>query len=101
MKTKAQYIREWIACPQFGDDHYGDLGALPYYKRKIIKDFLDYVEALEIHDMDMSKRNLKAIEYINWSLEANKELTDMGIGLCVNNVEELIKILEEVNNETK
>ncbi len=36
----------------------------------------------------------KAIEYINWFLEANKELTDMGIGLCVNNVEALLEILK-------
>lgn len=29
-------IREKIACPQFGDDHYGEWGALPFRHRRAI-----------------------------------------------------------------
>lgn len=92
MKTKAQYIREWIACPEFGDAHYGDLGALPYRKRKIIKDFLDYVEALEIHDMDMSKRNLRAINMINNTIFMTSRIA--GKTLFYTFLKEVIDILE-------
>ena len=57
--TKVETIRNWIACPQFGDDHYGELGALPYHKRKILKDLCDYVEPLEHHDMEIQQENIE------------------------------------------
>ena len=34
-------IRSAIACPQFGDDHYGEWGALKLDQRKLIKRLLD------------------------------------------------------------
>lgn len=75
--TKVETIRNWIACPQFGDDHYGELGALPYRERKILKDLCDYVEPLEYHDMEMTKTVIelqkridKAIEYIENDLQS-------------------------------
>ena len=35
-------VREKISCPQFGDDHYGEWGALPSSHRRTIKRLLDY-----------------------------------------------------------
>ena len=36
------YVREKISCPQFGDDNYGEWGALSLSQRRIIKRLLDY-----------------------------------------------------------
>lgn len=57
--NKVETIRNWISCPQFGDDHYGELGALPYHKRKILKDLCDYVEPLEQHDLKIQQENIE------------------------------------------
>ena len=62
MKTRLERIREYVASPQFGDDHYGELGAVPFRIRKDIKDFLDYVTSLEAHDMFMVKENKRLEE---------------------------------------
>ena len=40
-------IREKISCPQFGDDHYGEWGALTLGQRVTIKRLLDYIESQE------------------------------------------------------
>ena len=47
MKTIIEEIREYIACPQFGDDHYGKWGALPLFQRLKIKELCDYANVLE------------------------------------------------------
>lgn len=106
--TKVETIRNWIACPQFGDDHYGELGALPYRERKILKDLCDYVEPLEYHDMEMTKTVIELqqrIDKISNYLEENRKqyiyqdglgedwyFEDLGV------FDELLKILGD-NNE--
>lgn len=47
MKTIIEEIREYIACPQFGDDDYGKWGALPLFQRLKIKELCDYANVLE------------------------------------------------------
>lgn len=41
-------IREYVACPQFGDAYYGKLGAVSFVIRKDIKELVDYVTSLEL-----------------------------------------------------
>ena len=86
MKDEIKEIREYIKCPQFGDDYYGKWGALRLDQRKKIKDLLDYITNLqeenervsnlyktyeEANDLwikkceDYKQRIDKAIEYIN------------------------------------
>ena len=40
-------IREKIACPQFGDEHYGEWGILNINQRRTIKRVLDYIDGQE------------------------------------------------------
>lgn len=40
-------IREFIACPQFGDDHYGRWGALNFEQRKTIKNLCDIIDSAD------------------------------------------------------
>ena len=42
MEDILTYVREKISCPQFGDNHCGEWGALPLRQRAIIKMLLDY-----------------------------------------------------------
>lgn len=42
-----QSIREKIACPQFGDNHYGEWGTLNLNQRRTIRGLLDYIEMLK------------------------------------------------------
>lgn len=43
MKTLEE-IREYISCPQLGDDHYGKWGALSLEQRQVIYDLINFVE---------------------------------------------------------
>lgn len=74
MKTKLETLSEWVACPQFGDDHYGELGGIAYNKRKLIKDFTDYVTSLEAHDREMTKRYLCLVKYLRGEGYDDKEI---------------------------
>ena len=72
MKDEIKEIRKYIACPQFGDDHYGQWGALRLDQRIKIKHLLDYITNLQESEAyyygqykDYKSRNEKAIEYIN------------------------------------
>ena len=47
MNNDIKEIREYIACPQFGDDHYGKWGALRLDQRQKIKSLLDYITNLQ------------------------------------------------------
>jgi len=99
--TKVETIRNWIACPQFGDDHYGELGALPYHKRKILKDLCDYVEPLEQHDLKIQQENIelqqridKAVE--NWNI-LKRHFEFLKINTTGGNKEFMEDILELMN----
>lgn len=53
-------VREYIACPQFGDSHYGAWGALPLDQRKIIKQLCDLCS---LQDRMIAEFEPKAREY--------------------------------------
>lgn len=40
-------MKEWIKCPQFGDDHYGKQGSLKFKTREEIFRLVRYCEALQ------------------------------------------------------
>lgn len=42
-------IREKISCPQFGDDHYGEWGALRMDQKQTIKRMIDYIAGQEAY----------------------------------------------------
>ena len=75
MNKEIKEIRDYIACPQFGDDYYGKWGALRLDQRRKIKDLLDYITNLQEEN-----------EYSNY---CNKELRKKII-----NLEYKIKLLE-------
>ena len=54
MNNDIKEIREYIACPQFGDDHYGKWGALRLDQRQKIKQLLDYITNLQIIEQQYS-----------------------------------------------
>lgn len=57
-------VRNAIACPQFGDDHYGEWGALSLDQRKLIKRLLDELDNADdyIKFLLKEKENLKSKE---------------------------------------
>lgn len=72
-------IREKISCPQLGDDHYGEWGALPLGVRREICTLLELVEA-----MDTRIRELE------------DELNDEGA-----TVDEFLKAFRELSQDAK
>ena len=61
-------IRRAIACPQFGDDHYGEWGALRLDQRKLIKRLLDeldradeFIKLLMKEIEDVKDKNFKVV----------------------------------------
>lgn len=44
MELSTKRIRELIACPQFGDDHYGEWGCLAYDQRKAILHLVETID---------------------------------------------------------
>lgn len=47
MTNEIKEIRDYIACPQLGDDYYGEWGALRLDQRLKIKELLDYITNLQ------------------------------------------------------
>ena len=111
-------IKEYIKCPQFGDLEYGKWGALRLEQREAYKHLIDIIEGLEqemenlkkineehkklngelrkendalITVIDLAKEHLtiKLVRYIN---EKDYVLDD-------NDLDEILKILERVNEE--
>lgn len=48
-------IREKIACPQLGDDHYGEWGALPLVVRREIYALLELVKAMDTRIQELEE----------------------------------------------
>ena len=65
MTNEIKEIREYISCPQFGDDHYGKWGALRLDQRIKIKQLLDYITNLQEENMRLISENesIKNIKY--------------------------------------
>ena len=58
MNNEIKEIREYIACPQFGDDHYGKWGALRLDQRIKIKELLDYITNLQEENKILKETNI-------------------------------------------
>lgn len=54
MKDEIKEIRDYIACPQLGDDYYGEWGALRLDQRLKIKSLLDYITNLQAIEQQYS-----------------------------------------------
>lgn len=59
MELSTKRIRELIACPQFGDDHYGEWGCLAYDQRKAI---LHLVETIDRQQAEVERLDKLVIE---------------------------------------
>lgn len=86
-------MRKAIECPQFGNERYGEWGALKFEQRALIKRLLDeldsadnYVKRLYLKNKKQKEVISKAIEYINnhdltcnenWLVQYEKELLDI------------------------
>ena len=56
MNKDIKEIREYIACPQLGDDHYGEWGALRLDQRIKIKQLLDYITNLQEENEELKEK---------------------------------------------
>lgn len=82
-------IREYISCPEFGDNHYGKWGALRLEQRLCIYNLLFETEDEDKIIKDLLKRIDKAIEYIG----------NGNIGIPRKTRNKFIKILKGEENE--
>jgi len=57
-------IREAISCPQFGDNHYGEWGALRPDQRKLIKRLLDDLDGADNYISYLHKNIDEITNYI-------------------------------------
>lgn len=73
MKDEIKEIREYISCPQFGDDHYGKWGALTIDQRRKIKYLLDYITNLQ-EKLNLAENIL--YDYLYMDKKITKELYD-------------------------
>lgn len=81
MKTIIEEIREYIACPQFGDDDYGKWGALPLFQRLKIKELCDYANVLESIVDEYNNLDDDAID-------ATEYFSKIVLGICNNDNED-------------
>ena len=59
MNEEIKEIREYIACPQLGDNHYGKWGALRLDQRIKIKQLLDNITNLQQRVKQLEEENEK------------------------------------------
>ena len=73
MNNEIKEIREYISCPQFGDNHYGKWGALRLDQRIKIKALLDSITNLQQYYYDNVNKYEELIEkYYNLQKENEK-----------------------------
>lgn len=70
MELSTKRIRELIACPQFGDDHYGEWGCLSYDQRKAI---LHLVETIDQLQAEIVKLEAKLRDDLETILSMNRD----------------------------
>lgn len=87
-------IREKIACPQFGDDHYGEWGALTLQQRKTILKLLDYVKQVRLYTVWEVADKLK----IRAGVIFQKDGISDGLCVSIREIDELIKEMESAIN---
>ena len=62
-------IRKAIECPQFGNDHYGEWGALRLDQRKYIKRLLDELDSADAYILKLYEEAQKQKEIIDKAIE--------------------------------
>lgn len=62
-------IRKAIECPQFGNDHYGEWGALRLDQRKYIKRLLDELDSADAYILKLYEEAQKQKEVIDKAVE--------------------------------
>lgn len=82
MTNEIKEIREYISCPQFGDDHYGKWGALRLDQRKKIKDLLDYMNNLQEENEKLKKQYAKEEKKLFHDNEILQQRIDKAIKYC-------------------
>ena len=91
MRITNKDIKEFIACPQFGDDHYGKWGALNYEQRLCFKRL---IEQNENYDNLLTEKVIEIYEALKY-MENYILLEDAPINERVKNeFMEVIKILK-------
>lgn len=66
-------IREYIACPQFGDENYGEWGILRLDQRKAILGLLEHINFQKI-DVDLFKEEIQRLLKEKADLEKEVEV---------------------------
>lgn len=76
-KYTLEQIREFIACPELGDDHYGKWGAMPRERRLVINDLIEIAKEYDrvMKARANARRGTEKV-YIDPKYATNKE--DMG-----------------------
>ena len=59
-----EIIREAIRCPQFGDEYYGEWGALRYKQRLLIKRLLDECDSADSYIRKLYLEKQELIDYL-------------------------------------
>ena len=67
-------IRKAIECPQFGNGHYGEWGALNLEQRKYIKRLLDELDSADNYLKKVYLENQKQKEFIEYMNKTIEEL---------------------------
>ncbi len=96
MKTLEE-IREYISCPQFGDDHYGKWGALTLEQRATIYDLINFVECDDIEIKRLKQENVRLNNLINTIFDFNffKEECPLNFGFSDENEEKSQNVFYE------
>lgn len=69
-EERLKEIREYISCPQFGDNHYGRYGALNLEQRKSILELYNEVIRLRkivVEANDILRHHKHDLDYEPWS----------------------------------
>ena len=82
MKLTEQ-IRKYIECPQFGNNHYGKWGALPYDQRLLIKKLCDQCDIYEDAADKFAKENELLKSIVKLEHPEIGEVKHFGSGLTV------------------
>ena len=71
-----EIIREAIRCPQFGDEYYGEWGALRYKQRLLIKRLLDECDSADSHIRKLYLEKQELIDYLKVSIKKTNDISE-------------------------
>ena len=94
-------IREYISCPQLGDNHYGKWGALRVEQRLLIKRLLDELDRADNYIKKVYLENQKLKEKVN-QYENPEDMTLFYMWLdtkAKDKLKQYKSVIDEVNEE--